>query len=191
MPFIPINLNEAEEPKPVVHGKYDLVVSACEETLTREQQKPQFKVTILIQGHDDAPPVWHYVGIPGTDEEPDKAKFKALLLRRFLNLFKVSYDPSGFDTEKIAMEIVGATANAELQISEYNGNTSNVLIVPKLANEETLRHIFRSLDRLLHQVSGQNYESRFLTSRVNLVGKLPLPLPRCGLMKLGNPPQRQ
>lgn len=135
MPFIPINLNEVEEAKPVVHGKYDLTISACDEVLTKEQQKPQFKVQIQISGHDEAPPIWHYVGIPGVDDEPDKAKFKALLLRRFLNLFKVSYDSSGFDTEKLAMEMVGATANAELQLQEYNGNTSNVLIVPRLSSE--------------------------------------------------------
>lgn len=143
MPFIPMNLNEVEEAKPVAHGKYDLVITACDEVLTKEQQKPQFKVQILISGHDEAPPIWHYVGIPAEGDEPDKAKFKALLLRRFLNLFKVSYSSDGFDTEKLAMEMVGATANAELQQQEYNGNTSNVLIVPRLQTEAAVRGVAR------------------------------------------------
>jgi hypothetical protein len=79
--------------------------------------------------------VWHYVGIPNEGDEPDKAAFKALLLKRFLHLFGIPYDKSGIDTEKLAMEMPGCTAHAELQLSEYNGNLSNVLIVPRLGSE--------------------------------------------------------
>lgn len=138
MPFIPLNLDDAKEAKPVPAGKYDLVITSCEETLTKEKQKPQFKMALQIEGHDDAPLVFHYQGIPSESDETQAMQFKMLLLKRFLKLFKIPYGADGFDTEKLAMEMVGARANAELQLGEpYNGNVSNVLVVPKLKDEET------------------------------------------------------
>lgn len=141
MPFISMNLDDATEAKPVSAGRYDLVVASCEEALTKNEQKPQFKLIINIEGHDDAPPIFHYVGIPSESDEPDKAKFKALLLRRFLKLFGVKYDPAGFDTEQLAMQLTGARASSvELRQKEYNGNISNEMIVPPLKAEEGPQH---------------------------------------------------
>jgi hypothetical protein len=137
MPFIPLNLDDAKEARPVPAGRYDLVITSCEETLTKEKQKPQFKMALQIEGHDDAPPVYHYQGIPSESDETQAQQFKMLLLKRFLKLFKVPYSADGFDTDKLAMELVGARANVELQLGEpYNGNVSNVLVVPKLKDEE-------------------------------------------------------
>lgn len=136
MPFIPLNLDDAKEAKPVPGGHYDLVITSCEETLTKEKQKPQFKMAIQIEGHDDAPPVYHYQGIPSESDEPQAQQFKMLLLKRFLKLFNVPYSAEGIDTEKLAMDLVGSRANAELQLGEpYNGNVSNVLVVPRLKDE--------------------------------------------------------
>jgi len=138
MPFISMNLDDAKESRPVPLGRYDLVIGSCEEVLTKEAQKPQFKCIINIEGHDDAPPVFHHVGIPTPDDEPSKAQFKMLLLKRFLKLFHVSYSAEGFDTEVLAMELVGARASSvELQQSEYNGNLSNTIVVPRLKDEES------------------------------------------------------
>lgn len=144
MPFIPLNLDDAKEAKPVPAGKYDLVITTCEETTTKTAGKPQFKMAIQIEGHDDAPPVFHYQGIPSEQDEPQAMSFKMLLLKRFLKLFKVAYGSEGFDTEKLAMELIGARANAELQLGEpYNGNVSNVLVVPRLKDEEGPQHAGR------------------------------------------------
>lgn len=137
MPFISLNLDDAKESKPVSAGKYDLVITTCEETTTKTAGKPQFKMSLQIEGHDDAPPVYHYQGIPSELDEPQAQQFKMLLLKRFLKLFKIPYSAEGFDTEKLAMELVGARANVEVQLGEpYNGNVSNVLVIPKLKDEE-------------------------------------------------------
>lgn len=144
MSFIPINLDDVEESKPVPAGKYDLVIISCEETLTRERQKPQFKMAIQIEGHDDAPPVYHYQGIPSDQDEPQAMQFKMLLLKRFLKLFSIPYNTNGFDTNELATGMLGARANAELQLGEpYNGNVSNVLIVPRLKSEESPANVGR------------------------------------------------
>jgi len=137
MSFIPMNLNDAVEAKPVAHGKYDLVISAAELTKTKEKQKDQFRVQIAIEGHDDAPNIFEYVQIPDMDDDQKARDFKALLLRRFLTLFGVKIDPAGFDPEALAMELVGARCNAEVKQEEYNGNISNKLVVPRLKAEES------------------------------------------------------
>ena len=144
--LIPINLNDAQEPKPVAIGRYDLVISNCEETLTKEKQKPQFRVSIGIEGHDDAPNITHFVGIPSDDDEPNALRFKSLLLKRFLTLFKLPI-PTEIDTEQLAMEMVGARANAEVGLDveidpatkqpKPDGAVYNRLVVPRLRGEAT------------------------------------------------------
>lgn len=144
--LIPINLNDAVEPKPVPIGRYDLVISNCEETLTKEKQKPQFRVSIGIEGHDDAPNITHFVGIPSEEDEPNALRFKALLLRRFLTLFKLPI-PGEINTEQLAMEMVGARANAEVNLDvevdpvtkqpKPDGAVYNRLVVPRLKGEGT------------------------------------------------------
>ena len=135
MPFIPMNLDDAQEAKPVAQGRYDVVIDSCEEVPTKKDpSKTQFKLLIKIDGHDDSPPIFHYQGIPTEND------FKALLLRRFLKLFNVKYDPAGFDTEALAMELVGARANAEVRQKEWEGTISNELVVPPLKGEEGPQH---------------------------------------------------
>ncbi len=90
--LIPLNLDDVVEPKPVPAGSYDLVITNCEETVTKEKKKPQFRISIGIEGHDDSPHITHFVGIPGEGDEPSAMQFKALLLKRFLTIFKVPFD---------------------------------------------------------------------------------------------------
>lgn len=136
MPFIPMNLDETQEAKPVPQGRYDVTIDSCEEVPTKKDpSKTQFKLLIKIDGHDDAPPIFHYQGIPTEND------FKALLLKRFLKMFGVSYDPAGFDTEDLAMKLIGARAsNAEVRQKEYEGTISNELVVPPLKGEEGPQH---------------------------------------------------
>ena len=131
--FIPLNLNEVEESKPVPNGRYGLTILDAEETVTKEAKKPQFKIAIAVDGHDKAPNVNHYVGIPGDGDEAKAAQFKALLLKRFLTLFKIPIDPKGFDTAALAMQMRGAKATAELQLDETGDY--NRLVVPRIAGE--------------------------------------------------------
>ena len=127
---IPTNLSEVKESRPVPNGKYNLTIASCEDTPSKAG-KPQLKVSIGIDGHDDAPNVTHYVSLPSAGDEKNAAK--TLFLARFLQCFGIASDGNDFDTDDFA----GATATCELTLSEPddNGNVYNRLVLPKLKDE--------------------------------------------------------
>ncbi len=144
MPVIPVNLNDISEPKPVPNGKYDLTIANAEVGESRNN-KPQIRVSIGIDGHDDAPNVGHFISLPMAGDDSSKTEFKGRLLKRFLVLFKQKVPGAeGFDPEALAMAMIGAKATAELtqeleRDSDGNdkpdGNVYNRLMVPKLKDE--------------------------------------------------------
>lgn len=145
MTFIPANFDEAVEPQPVGAGRYNLQITEATVAKTGPNSKvpgsPQFKVSIALMDEPNAPNITQFISLPNEQDEPKSANFKVLLLKRFLVLFNVPFDNSGIDTERMAMDMVGATANAEVQLSEPddNGNVYNRLVVPRMRNEEDNR----------------------------------------------------
>lgn len=138
MSFIPVDVTGTQEPKAVSNGRYDLSISSAEETLSREKKKPMVVVYINIEGHADAPNVRHNISLPAEGDEAKSREFKMLLLKRFLNLFKIPYDKNGFNVE----DFVGARAdNAELKLTEVDekGNQYNELVLPRMAVEGAAR----------------------------------------------------
>lgn len=137
--LIPIDVGAVQESKPVPNGPYNLQIVECLDTKS-QKGAPQFSVSIAIEGHDDAPNLRHFISLPNADggDDAGKQQFKVLLLKRFLTLFKLPI-PSAIDTEKLAMSMTGATARAELTLSEPddNGNVYNRLVVPRLRDEAT------------------------------------------------------
>lgn len=141
MTFIPVNLDTAEEQKPAPEGNYALQITQCVEAKTGPNSKnpgsPQFKVTLGFEGRPEIPNITHFISLPAENDEPDSMNFKMLLLRRFLALFNIPYDPAGIDTERMAMDMVGATANVDVTLSEPNdaGDVFNRIKVPKIRGE--------------------------------------------------------
>lgn len=141
MTFIPVNLDEAQEAKPAPEGRYELQITACKEAKTGPNSKrpgsPQFLVSLGFVDQPNTPNITHFVSLPNEDDEPSAMNFKMLLLRRFLTLFNVPYDTAGIDTEKMAMDMVGATAQVDVTLSEPNdnGDVFNGIKVPKLREE--------------------------------------------------------
>jgi hypothetical protein len=141
MTFIPVNLEEAEEQKPAPAGRYPLQITGCVEAKTGPNSKnpgsPQFKVSLGFTDQPNTPNITHYISLPGEGDEQDSMRFKMLLLRRFLTLFNVPYDPAGIDTERMAMDMVGATADVDVTLSEptENGDVFNRIVVPKIRGE--------------------------------------------------------
>ena len=133
--LIPVDVGAAVESKPVPNGMYGLQITECVEAKSKAGNA-QFVVSIGIEGHEDAPQVQHYVSLPTPGEDAKKMAYKALLLKRFLHLFKQPI-PNAIDTEKMAMGMVGAKAKAELQLSEPDDNSRiyNRLQVPYLPDE--------------------------------------------------------
>lgn len=140
MSVIPVNLDDIEEQKPAAGGTYSLQIVKCDVTKTGPNSKqpgsPQYKVSIGFQDSPDTPNITHYVSLPN-GEEDDGGKFKALLLKRFLVLFNIPYG-NEIDTDRLAMEMVGAEATADVQQTEPDdsGNVYNRLVIPRLRNEE-------------------------------------------------------
>lgn len=138
MTFIPLNLNDAVEQRPVPTGRYDLTIASCEEGITREKKTPQFVVQLSIDGEDKAPFINHYIGIPTPGEDAKKMEFKMLLLKRFCAQFGLKISADGFDTTQMAMEMVGAhCSKAEVTLAEPDekGNVYNRLVTPRLKDE--------------------------------------------------------
>lgn len=129
---IPLNLNDVSEPKPVPNGRYALTVASAEQGVSKTGNN-QIRVSLGIEGHIDAPNVTHYISIPGQNDEPSKANFKLLMLKRFLTHFKIPFDDNGFEVDKF----LGARAECELTLSEPDdsGNVYNRLMLPKMTSE--------------------------------------------------------
>jgi len=131
VPFIEMNMNEIQEAKPVANGMYELVIDECEEVESSKHQ-PMLKMRLSIADHADAPSVFNYQGLPTADDEPDKAKFKALMVKRLASAFGVALPDNGFDSTTLASELIGRRGRCELVQEEYNGQLSNKLKLPML-----------------------------------------------------------
>lgn len=141
---IPINLNDYHEPTTAPIGKYELIIASAEEVETKQAKKPQFRISLGFVGHPEYQNLTNYVGIPGEKDEPNAMAFKALLMKRFLALFKIPVPTNGIDTEQLAMQMIGATATAEVAIENEkdesgndkpDGRQFNRLLVPRLREE--------------------------------------------------------
>lgn len=143
MTFIACNFDDAVEPQPASAGRYNLQITGCDVAKTGADSKvpgsPQFKVSIGFQDDPRVPNIMQYISLPNEQDDAAKANFKVLLLKRFLHLFNVKYDPKGIDVEQMAMNMVGSVANVEVQLTEpdpKNGNVYNRIIVPRLDKED-------------------------------------------------------
>ena len=139
MTFIPANFDDAVEAKPAPAGRYTLQITKMEETQTGPNSKhpgsPQLRATLGFVDQPNTPDITHFISLPNEfDENPT---FKTLLLKRFLEAFRIPYDRNGIDTERVCMEAVGCTANLEVTLDEpdTNGNVYNRVKIPRLAAE--------------------------------------------------------
>jgi hypothetical protein len=129
------SFSAVQEKRPVPGGTYNLTIENAEEHVSKESGKPSIKVTIGIEGHDDAPKVLHYASLPAEGDEPEKITNKMLMLKRFLVAFSIPYEDTGFNIE----DFFGAKASAPLTLTDPsedpNGNIYNRLNLPRLADE--------------------------------------------------------
>jgi len=133
MTHIPVNLgDDIKEAKPAPAGAYDLLITEVTEGNSKAGN-PQIVVSLGFEGMADTPNLRHFISLPAKGDDPDKAKFKSLLLKRFLVLFNIPHDANGFDVEAFN----GARAKAEVSLTEPDdsGNVYNRLQVPKFKDE--------------------------------------------------------
>jgi hypothetical protein len=131
--FIPVNLGEAKERKPVVNGKYDVTIQEVDTESRTKEGKPQIIVSLSIGGHEmDAPNVRYFMGIPSDKDNADQRGFKILNAARFMQAFGFD-SKDGIDTDAL----LGKSATLELVKSEPDdqGRVFNRINLPYLRDE--------------------------------------------------------
>lgn len=128
MSFIDMDLGgNVAEPKPVAAGRYPLVITEA----TYNGDKNYVKVSIAVDGRTDVPNFNHFISLPKKDDEPSKAEFKRLMMKRFLVQFNIPFDDNGFELT----DFHGARADGNLALTEpdkQSGAVYNNLNVDRL-----------------------------------------------------------
>jgi hypothetical protein len=147
MTFIPVDFEDAVEPQAAPVGRYQLQIIEAKVVKTGAQSKrpgsPQFRISIGFQDHPEYQNFSQFISLPHEEDDAVAIRFKVLLLKRFCALFNVPLHGDGIDTEELPMEMVGATAEGEVGLSEPNEDTGDVfnnLRVPKLRGEPDDRY---------------------------------------------------
>jgi len=133
MSFIELKgIENAREPEVAPEGEYSLCIINAK--VQEKEGKTNIMNVLEIEGEPEMGNVFHYVSIPGPDDEDDKVKAKMLFARRFFTQFGIDVD-GGVDTE----QFVGSRALCKLTQEEYpegSGQLKNVLQVNRLPQEE-------------------------------------------------------
>jgi hypothetical protein len=141
MTFIPVNFDDAQEPKPAAAGQYMLQIVKAEVAETGPQSKhpgsPQLKISIGFVDEPNTPNIMQFISLPNEHDDANSASYKALLLKRFLVHFKIPFDSAGIDTEKVCMEAIGCKASTEVSLDTptESGDVYNRIKIPKLRDE--------------------------------------------------------
>ena len=140
MAFLSVNLDDTQEQQPAPKGSYELQITGAQLTETGENSKhpgaPMYKVTLGFTNLElNAPNITHYVTLPYEGDE--NAAFKLLMLKRFLSAFSIPYSSDGIDLEDLAFAMIGKAGQAEVDLTEPNGNGDiyNSLKVPRMRDE--------------------------------------------------------
>lgn len=142
-----VNFDEAIEPQPLAKGKYPVQITAAEEKASGPNSKnpgsPMIVVTAAFTGdtieEQNAPTVRHFLSLPAETDEPGSAKFKVLMLKRFMHAFGLAI-PAGsadIDLEQLCFDLMGREANLEVNLGEPNdtGDVYNSFTIPRIPNE--------------------------------------------------------
>lgn len=122
-------LSEVKEKYAVAEGPYDLCIVSA--TVKEKDGKTNIQCILEIEGEPDAANVFHYLSLPGPDDDSDKKEAKMLFLSRFLTQFGIDAS-SGLETE----QIVGSRATAcKLIQEEYQGSVNNKFTPNQLPRE--------------------------------------------------------
>lgn len=129
MSFIALKgIENTAEPKVAPEGEYDLCIISAK--LNEKDGKINVMTILEVEGEPEVGSVFHYISIPGPDDDEDKVKAKMLFAKRFFVQFGIDID-GGVDLE----HFVGCRALGKLMQEEYEGNPKNVLQVNRLPAE--------------------------------------------------------
>lgn len=128
MSFIQLQgINDVQEPTVVAEGQYDLVIETAKIHKKEGSDKESILVIIGFEGRPDVSPIFHYMGLPNSDDESKSLQFKLLGIKRFCHMFGISCD-AGVDL----MSFPGSRARCNVGQDTYEGRTKNVIMVADL-----------------------------------------------------------
>jgi len=112
-------LSDVKEKYAASEGLYDLCIVGA--TVKEKDGKTNVQCVLGIEGDDDYANVFHYLSLPGPDDDADKKAAKMLFLARFMHQFGIELG-DGLETE----QMVGCRASGcKLIQEEYEGNVNN------------------------------------------------------------------
>lgn len=115
MSFVEVPLGAAQEAEAVPEAEYDLRVAKFEQT-TSKAGNNMYKAIVLVESedHPNPSPIVEYLTLPnGADDE--HANMKLLNIKRFLAIFGVPMEESGFNDE----DVVGSTGRCHVVNETY------------------------------------------------------------------------
>lgn len=122
---LPINdLDDVQEDQPVPEGSYALVITDCKEK--EKDGKKNLLCIIEIVGHEGAANVLHNVALPGPGDDDEKVKNKLKFIKRFVQAFKIPVKGGTLNPQ----DFIGKQATLPLKQKEYEGQVSNVIVLP-------------------------------------------------------------
>lgn len=130
MTFINMNLDDAKEATIAPESEYDLVIDNA--TFGESKNgKPQIVCYIAIEDHPEFRSIRHNVSMPAPEDDADKARFKKLMLKRFMHMFSIPWGGDGINVE----DFLGARTRGLVKQGEPNPDTGDIyneLVVPRL-----------------------------------------------------------
>lgn len=130
MPFINVDLNNAQEPDIVPEGSYNLRIVKAEDG---ESKQGNEMTTVYIKVESDDFPnsqiIKHWLTYPNSGTPEDQRAMRLIDIKRFLTCFGIKFEGEGFNSE----DLVGATGECLVTQEEADdGNTYNRLRLPRL-----------------------------------------------------------
>jgi alcohol dehydrogenase class IV len=131
MSFIELKgIDDVSELPYASEGRYDLVVTSSKLKDSSDGEGKNILVVVEIENADRKyAPIFTYLGLPRGDDK-DKDHQRLLGCKRFFHQFGIPMD-NGVELE----QMVGARAQGNVAIDEYQGENKNVLKVDRLPIE--------------------------------------------------------
>ncbi len=135
MSFIKMpGLGDAQEQPLPPEGLYDLVITDAQ--LREKDGRSSIMCILKIENtEEDYASLFHHIGLPNSEDEPDKAKAKNLFAKRFFMQFSIPIEAGGFDIETL----VGCRArDVKVKTSEFEGKPTRNVEIDRLPEEGEL-----------------------------------------------------
>ena len=124
MPFIKVDLGDAQEQENVPEGSYDLRIIKVEDKDSKSGN-PMTVCTIKVEDPEyaNARLINHFIVQPSKDHTPEVKAMMILNTARFLHTFNIPYTDQGYNSD----DLQGATASDVLVKLEPSADNETIL----------------------------------------------------------------